>query len=107
MSLRTVELDYRLWERHNSERTQSRIAKAELMAEADEAVVWCTICGRKLNPTTAWSVHIVNGGDSILHPEDEPAYKDDGGDMGCWHLGADCAKSVPMEFRVKYQPFEF
>ena len=58
--------------------------------------------GAGLDPAKAQTVHIVAGGSRVLHPADEALYTDDGGDMGCWDLGPECAKMFPAAFRASY-----
>jgi hypothetical protein len=61
------------------------------------------LCGAELNPAKAFTVHIVGGGGSFLHPADEDAWDDDpGADMGCWDLGSECVRLVPAAFRSPY-----
>lgn len=98
MSLRTSPIEFDLWGNDDYDRVQERIAKAE-----SAGVPWCVHCGRKLNPTRAWTVHPINGGGVLLHPDDEAKYVPDGGDMGCWDLGPECAKKVPIEYRTKME----
>lgn len=101
MSARTAPIAQSFWTKHNSERAQRRIAQAEEVWTPDSAP-WCAVCGATLNPATAWTVHIVNGGGDALHPADEGTYAPDGGDMGCWDLGPECARLVPQEYRTRH-----
>lgn len=64
----------------------------------------CVFCGRKVNPTRGFSVHMVHGGQYALHRDDETAYVSDGGDMGWWAIGSECAKRVPAEYRHAPEP---
>lgn len=59
----------------------------------------CMACGRPLNPAKTYDVHIINGGNSVLHPDDEDKYVPDGGDIGHWDVGPECIKALPPEFR--------
>lgn len=52
----------------------------------------CAVCGKWLNPQTMWAVHVISGGASVLHPDDEAKYTPDGGDMGCHMVGPECRK---------------
>jgi hypothetical protein len=52
----------------------------------------CARCGRGLvNP--AGSVHVIDGGGVVLHPEDEKLYNDQASDLGFWSVGSECAKA--------------
>jgi hypothetical protein len=85
------------WAKHNSDRSQNRITKAE-----DAGDPWCTVCGAKLNLDRAQRVRIVGGGALVLHPDDVAEYDSrpyDGGDMGEWLTGPECARLVPAAFR--------
>ena len=63
----------------------------------------CTHCGREVKPGSGFLVTIVDGGASVLHPDDySEEVAGDPGFMGSWVLGSTCAKSVPAEFRVKW-----
>lgn len=59
----------------------------------------CMACGRPLNPAKTYDVHIIDGGNSVLHPDDEDKYVPDGGDIGHWDVGPECIKALPPEFR--------
>lgn len=59
----------------------------------------CFICYAPLDvkkPQAA--VHIIDGGASILHPDDEKLYKPDAGDCGLSYVGPECKKRIPKEF---------
>jgi hypothetical protein len=46
-------------------------------------------------------VHLIDGGENILHPDDEALYLSDAGDM-YWHeVGADCARTIGLEWTAK------
>lgn len=50
----------------------------------------CAYCGR---PTRRdFAVHVIDGGSTVLHPEDEPLYQSDDGDMGLHFVGPECRK---------------
>jgi hypothetical protein len=60
----------------------------------------CAVCGREMKGGNHYAVHVIDGGDNILHPEDEDEYIDDGGDM-YWHpVGPECRKKFGT-FAVK------
>lgn len=58
----------------------------------------CVACQHDLNPRRARWVHLVNGGPFALHPEDEAAYVDDGGNLGWFPIGPDCSKKLGVEW---------
>jgi len=60
----------------------------------------CYICGRHIKVAKHW-VHAVDGGDRLLHRDDEDAYEADGGDLGHHPVGSDCARLIPAEYRTK------
>lgn len=95
-TLRTAHIPGAFWTKHNSEHAQQRITKAEQAGNR-----WCSVCGNALRPENAQVVRIIHGGSSYLHPEDEARYTDDGGDMGSWDLGPECARMVPAAFRAR------
>lgn len=97
---RTHPVPEAFWDKFNSERSQARISKAE-REHPDQP--WCTVCGAVLNPQRAWTVHIVGGGGSFLHRDDESSYTDHGDDMGCWDLGPECARLAPAAYRKPYE----
>lgn len=51
----------------------------------------CARCGKEVKNPKLW-VHVIDGGDRILHPEDEDAYTSDDGDMDMHPIGPECAK---------------
>ncbi len=59
----------------------------------------CAVCGRALDESTMWAVHVIDGGTHVLHPNDESTYIPDDGDMGCHMLGPEC--------RRKFRDFAF
>lgn len=61
----------------------------------------CVVCGKTLS-TNKYAVHVIDGGASVLHPEDEAIYASDpdGGDMDWHYLGSECAKKF-LGFAVK------
>lgn len=52
----------------------------------------CARCGRGLK-TVAGSVHVIDGGGVVLHPEDEALYNDPASDLLFWSVGPECAKT--------------
>lgn len=62
---------------------------------------FCHRCQKDLKPgqPTRW-VHVIAGGVRYLHPEDEAAYVDDGGNMNFFPVGLDCAKRIGLEWSV-------
>jgi len=96
-AVRTAEFkDGEFWEKHNSDRAQARIEKNQKSGPC------CHACGAVLNPDRAVTVRIVGGGGEVLHPEDADRYINDGGDMGAWDLGPECAKMFPAAYRAPY-----
>jgi hypothetical protein len=63
---------------------------------------YCICCGKKVNPKRMWAVHIIDGGSSILHPDDEHLYVSDAGEMGCHMIGSECRKQFG-DFAFKWQ----
>lgn len=63
---------------------------------------YCICCGKKVNRARMWAVHIIDGGSSVLHPDDEHLYVADGGDCGCHMVGSECRK-VFGEFAFKWR----
>lgn len=96
-TFRTSEFNDTFWAKHWSDRSQDMLAKNESVG-----VVCCMACGRALNPEKAKTAWIVGGGALVLHPDDYASYVDDGGDMGCWDLGPECAKLFPAKFLKSY-----
>jgi hypothetical protein len=41
---------------------------------------------------------MINGGYYALHAADEAKYVPDGGEMGCWPIGDDCATKLGLEW---------
>lgn len=61
----------------------------------------CFACNKKLTSKVMYAVHLIAGGNTILHPDDENSYVPDGGDVGCWMLGPECAKRLGLEWLTK------
>ena len=61
----------------------------------------CCACGKSIKGRSKLFVHVIRGGSTLLHPEDEALFKaevDDpafGGDLGALPIGPDCAKKYP------------
>lgn len=62
----------------------------------------CTHCGRGVAVGSGWITVVIGGGDQVVHP-DEPVDETDGGYMGAWVLGPQCAKSIPVTARKKWE----
>jgi hypothetical protein len=56
----------------------------------------CLVCGRDVKIAKAHAFHAINGGGSFLHPDDEPNYVSDGGDMCTQYVGPDCLRRFPQ-----------
>ena len=60
---------------------------------------FCCACQKDMDPSKpCFAVHMVDGGYYALHPADEAKYTSDGGEMGCWPIGNDCAKKLGLEW---------
>lgn len=51
----------------------------------------CAVCGKPIKGKV-WGVHVIDGGNLVLHPDDEDKYVSDGGDMGTHDVGSECRK---------------
>ena len=65
----------------------------------------CLLCRRPLADkavATGWYVHLIHGGDHLAPKDWEPTtHEDHAGDVG-WHpVGSECAKKVPLAYRMK------
>lgn len=60
----------------------------------------CQVCGRPVSEN-AVGVIVVDGGASIIHPEDQASLVSDAGYMGWWPIGSECAKKIPAEYLCK------
>ena len=59
----------------------------------------CGRCNRNIKDgSKSRSVHLINGGLDVLHPDDESKYVSDSGDLGFYSVGMDCAKAIGLEF---------
>lgn len=55
----------------------------------------CYICNRNIKlGAEKWGIHPIKGGNVALHPDDEPLYVSDGGDLGLHPIGSDCRKRM-------------
>jgi len=62
---------------------------------------FCINCQKDINPSRPHRmVHIIGGGDTILHPADESLYTNQEGDCGAHPIGNDCAKRFGLEWSV-------
>ena len=65
----------------------------------------CRCCNRKVNPKTCPTVHIVHGGENLLHPDSEEEYgqvamrdkQTAASELGNWFIGKDCLKRLGWE----------
>lgn len=63
---------------------------------------WCMNCQKAINPKRPHRmVHLVNGGQEILHPDDEEKYQPDDGDCGSHPIGPDCARRFGIEWTYR------
>jgi hypothetical protein len=65
----------------------------------------CTNCGRGVKPGNGWVVEIINGGGQAAH-RDDTANPNDDGYMGCWVVGPECGRKIPMEYRTKWNGWD-
>lgn len=56
---------------------------------------YCARCGKKLAPTADHWIRVHNGGVTMVHADDPVTDYDEGGDLGCWRIGPECAKRMP------------
>lgn len=76
----------------------NREAKAE-----DQGLQPCTHCGRGVREGKGFVVVVIEGGSSVLHPDDVTrADETDSGFMGAWVLGSTCAKQIPADARKRW-----
>lgn len=69
--------------------------------------VFCWRCQKDLKPgQKRREIHLINGGNMILHPASESEYAPDGGDCGFLPVGMDCAKVIGLEWTTEHQPLE-
>jgi len=55
----------------------------------------CIVCGIAV-PKPKYTCHVINGGGTALHRDDEDAYTPDGGDLGHYPIGSDCLRQNPQ-----------
>lgn len=63
--------------------------------------VHCCICQRDIKDQPGkpkFSVHLINGGPTVLHPASEEAYEADGGDLGFHRVGPECARKIGKDW---------
>ena len=65
----------------------------------------CIVCGKGVK-NVRHTLHVINGGHTALHPDDESLYVSDGGDMYHFPVGPDCLRRHPelREYVTKVQP---
>lgn len=66
----------------------------------------CVRCGKAIRRKKRM-VHLVDGGSSILHPDDEHLYQSDNGDMYWYPIGSDCARVLGLEWSVDLETHDF
>ena len=81
-----------LWDRQDSPRYETNARKA-----GEAGLESCTACGRGLNPATAKTLEVVDGGDVLR--ADLTGDQSSSGYMGAWVVGPECAKMVPAAYR--------
>jgi len=60
----------------------------------------CVRCGKEVK-NEKYSIHLIEGGNTMLAVADENKYDNEAADMG-WHpIGSECAKHIPQEFLYK------
>lgn len=61
--------------------------------------LFCWRCQKDLKPDQAkrW-IHLVDGGNQILHPDSEGDYRSDEADCGFLPVGMDCARKIGIEW---------
>lgn len=57
----------------------------------------CVRCQKPLR-RTRYMVHVINGGNALLYPQDEQLYKSDNVDLYWLPIGTDCAKPIGLEW---------
>ena len=60
----------------------------------------CQCCGRAVSDN-ALGIVVADGGSSIVHPEDAATLVDNGGYMGWYPIGSECAKKIPSEYLTR------
>lgn len=60
---------------------------------------FCVACNKDLRANQPYRrVHLVNGGPFVLHPDCEPSYVADAGDLGSFPIGGDCARKLGLDW---------
>lgn len=68
---------------------------------------YCVVCQKAIRKgSTHRLIHLVDGGNTVLHPQDEHLYQPDGGDCGLHPIGNDCAKKAGLEWSIKQTTHE-
>lgn len=94
--MRTAPIPDDFWTKHNKANDNGKI-------DPKPGVPWCTLCGRDLNPAKAFTVAVIDGGATFIHPDDVTAeVENDAGFMGAWDLGSSCALLAPMIVKKAY-----
>jgi len=57
----------------------------------------CARCGKEVK-NQKYSVHLIEGGNTMLAVADEYKYNNESADMGWFPIGSECAKHIPQEF---------
>lgn len=60
--------------------------------------MFCCACHKDIKGKPKYYVHVIDGGVTALHPEDEDKYVSDGGDLGAQPIGSDCARKLGLEW---------
>ena len=68
----------------------------------------CIVCGLPM-PQPKFMCHVIDGGGTALHVDDEEAYRPDGGDLAFLPLGTDCLRQHPelKPYAHKVEPGTF
>ena len=60
----------------------------------------CARCGKDVK-NEKYSVHLIDGGTTMLAVADFDKYVSDAGDCGVHPIGSECKKYIPKEFIIK------
>lgn len=60
----------------------------------------CFICGRPVNPRTGWQVHLRNDG-TLFPTRNDLGHWQRPDSQGAFPLGSECAKRVPLAYRIR------
>ena len=69
--------------------------------EKGENINPCARCGKEVK-NQKYSVHLINGDNTMLAVADESNYTSDSADMGFYPIGSECAKHISKEFLHKH-----